>query len=588
MRFVGGVTFFVGVTPYVPTWKERLEDAKPYAMPAVAVILMLAVAGWVAWHEWRPRVTVKPSEIVTKDAAARAAAQARVSADVDTLEKTYQRAIESGAVRDATTLLNRAVEKQRERLRLDPSMDPVQTARLARLEGLRSSSRSGAAAAQSVVLEREALAAQQAGQTEGVADKLREALRLQREANSNATATDAQNFPREVRLTQAIELTETEPLHTAVDNALSLAHAAVAQEHWDDALKAYAEARAAQAEINQQHPNTRYASLAGLDTIDGEVASLQAAGLVATITAREHDGDAATAAGRAQEAAASYAAAGELQRQVNGKFPRSRFASAARLDGLAVKRDTVLSTGLITRAAVLDHEIAAALARRQTVAARDKIAEAAGLMEKAATDFPHSRSLDRALQFKLGYLALRRTELEALQRDIYEQLAALPGAKNAQMLKAEVTQDLYARVMNANPSRNPGRTLPVDSVSWVEAQEFCQRLSWLLGTRVRLPFEAEVRAVFTGDREVWSADTSGGHSHETGKSAPNAAGFHDLGGNVAEWLQPAAESGETAPVAGGSYLDPASALATFTATPMEKHERARHIGFRVVVETAAR
>jgi formylglycine-generating enzyme required for sulfatase activity len=192
------------------------------------------------------------------------------------------------------------------------------------------------------------------------------------------------------------------------------------------------------------------------------------------------------------------------------------------------------------------------------------------------------------LQFKLGYLALRRDELDALQREIFGQLMEAPGGKEAQMLKTEVAQDLYWRVMNTNPSRNPGRALPVDSVSWLEAQEFCQRLSWLLGTRVRLPTEAEARAGFAAVSDAWSADTSGGHSHEAGKSAATPAGFRDLAGNLAEWLQPAADPSESAPVAGGSYLDPANTLTAFTVTPVEKHERARHIGFRVVVETAPR
>jgi hypothetical protein len=96
------------------------------------------------------------------------------------------------------------------------------------------------------------------------------------------------------------------------------------------------------------------------------------------------------------------------------------------------------------------------------VAARDKISEASALTEKAAADYPRSRALDRALQLKLGYLAQRRGDLDALQREIFDQLAPTPGTAGAQTLKTEVAQDLYTRVMNANPSRNPGRTLPVD------------------------------------------------------------------------------------------------------------------------------
>jgi hypothetical protein len=248
-------------------------------------VLVVALAGWLAWHEGRSHRSTIPA-VVANDATLRAAAPARLSAEVDTLEKTFQRALESGAAADAASLLDQAIERQRERVALDSGVNAEQAERLARLEARRSTLRAGAAAAQSVALENEALAAQQAGQSAGVAEKLREALRLQREANAGAGAAGAQNFPREARLAQAIALAEAEPWHTAAETALALAHAAVAQEHWDDALKAYAEARAAQAAINQQHPATRYANPAQLDAIDGEIASLQAAGAAAAAMAR--------------------------------------------------------------------------------------------------------------------------------------------------------------------------------------------------------------------------------------------------------------------------------------------------------------
>src|ERR1035437_496795 len=47
--------FFGGVTPYVPTWKERGEEARPYVLPAVAGFVVLVLVGWLVWHEWLPR-----------------------------------------------------------------------------------------------------------------------------------------------------------------------------------------------------------------------------------------------------------------------------------------------------------------------------------------------------------------------------------------------------------------------------------------------------------------------------------------------------------------------------------------------------
>jgi hypothetical protein len=567
--------------PYIPTWKDRLEDARPYAMPAVAGVIVLGVVAWVVWHGWEPRAAGSEP---TKEIAARLTSAQKVSSEVGQLEKSYRQALEAGASADAASLLARAITKQREALRLDPGVNPTESVRLARLESARDALRSGAASAQSLALEREAASLLASGRTAGTVEQVREALRLQREANANAASAAAQDFPREARLAQAIARAESEPLRAAVETALTLARSAAAQERWDDALKAFSDARAVQSELNSRYPAAPGADLAGLDRIDAEIANLRAAGLAATMAARERDADAALAAGRAQEAAAFYAAAAEAQRQINEKFARSRFSSPTRADELLVKRDTVLSASLLARAAALDGEITTALARRQTVAAGEKIAGALALVEEAKTSFPRSSKADTTLQTKLAYLGVRRAELDGLQAEVLGRLAPVPGAEKLRMLKTEVPQDLFSRVMGNNPSRNAGRALPVDSVNWLEAEEFCRRLSWVLGVPVRLPTEAEFRAALATGGEVWSADTSGGHSHDVDASKASSAGFHDLAGNLAEWLE-AGDDG-TAPIAGGSYLDAAVSLAVPAFAQVEKRERARHIGFRVVVGPA--
>ena len=59
------------------------------------------------------------------------------------------------------------------------------------------------------------------------------------------------------------------------------------------------------------------------------------------------------------------------------------------------------------------------------------------------------------------------------------------------MGKYPITQAQYQTIMSKNPSKFKGDERPVESVSWDEAVDFCQRLSKQTGTEYRLPSEAE-------------------------------------------------------------------------------------------------
>ena len=571
---------------YTPTRQERLEEAKRFVGPAIAGLIVVGVAGWVTWRLFGPLGAPTTLQAPPKDSAARTAGWQRVAAELDILERTYQRALDAGSTADsAGLLLNRVVEKLRELMRLEVAVNPEHAEKLARLEGMRGLQRSRVALARSLVLEQEAAVAQQAGKAVEATEKMREALQLQHEANASAPKGNQKDMRRESRLIQEIDAGEAEPLRASVGTLLTLARSAAAQERWDEALNDFAEARKIQADLNQRFAATRFADIAALDRLDSEIQSLRAAGLAAVATARERDADMAATAGRAQEAAASYAAAVAALREVNQNFPRSRFASEARVAELEVRRQTVLSRQLLTRAADLEREITASLRRRHNSSAVEKLSTASALLEKVAMEFPRSESLNPMLQRKIAYLALRAGELDGLQVQVLSRLAPLPGNKKLQMLKIEVPQDLYQRIMNENPSQNAGRALPVDSVSWLDAQQFCERLGWLLGGKVRLPTEPEFRMAWSPARAgAWSIETSNGRARESGGSPVSPEGFHDLAGNLAEWLMPQRELGDTAPVAEGSFLDSRESMQTLRIAARDRRERAREIGFRVVVE----
>ncbi|WP_299487406.1 formylglycine-generating enzyme family protein [Acaryochloris sp. IP29b_bin.137] len=172
--------------------------------------------------------------------------------------------------------------------------------------------------------------------------------------------------------------------------------------------------------------------------------------------------------------------------------------------------------------------------------------------------------------------------------------------------------------LNPFPSYFQGKDRPVESVSWLEAVEFCDRISQQTGRPYQLPSEAQweyacragTQTPFNTGETITSqladymgttpyrAEAIGDYRQSTmavGRLSANAFGLYDMHGNVWEWCADtwhanyrgaprngrAARTSQLRTIRGGSWLNAPAQIRSASRSGYDQAALNRTIGFRV-------
>lgn len=440
-------------------------------------------------------------------------------------------------------------------------------------------------------LELEAASKESAKEYTQAYDFYQEAYQIQKSINEDFSSSPYANSSRATLLNRKAQYVLAEPIFQTSIELERKSDLAIKNKEWEKALELLDEAIEVQNRINREFRNSKQGSALRLDLLNKKLLGIQSGQDNLAIIDLTTEGEILRAKGDMLDAASCFQEAARLQRNLNTKYPDSPHASNEKVLEFERKSQTAQSYGLGLSIERNHDKLTSFLAERRTYDAQEVIAKLTADIKYLRDAFPKSSLYDEEMNLKIRYLNIIQNDIGFIQDRVYELLLPIPDIDNLQMTRTEINQALYTFIMGDNPSRNMGEKKPVDSVSWLEAKDFCKRLGWILGREVRLPTQNEFRSALGPLRYVvleehsWNLVNAKAAAQPVGQKKPFSSGYHDLLGNVSEWLESVDSfADEDARHIGGHAGDRLDVLFNVPVRETPRAERNRMTGFRFVVK----